>query len=81
MTAPLQCQQDAARFASTPDQTEVYERHLGVRAAVALLVAGHRSEERAARRRPVYAVLARSVERQARIQGLGSIRVERAASA
>jgi hypothetical protein len=65
MTALLQCQEDANRFASTADQTEAYERHLGVRASVALLIFGDRSA--------AYDVLARSVERQARIQGIARV--------
>lgn len=58
-------QQNAARFASTPEPQIDQERHSGVRAAVEQLRAG----------RPGYALfkLARSVERQNRIAGGGTV--------
>lgn len=73
MNTELQVQQNARRFASTAEQTVAYERHLGVRVAVGLLVAEHPAM--------AYDVLARSVERQARIEGLGLIHIEPAQEA
>ena len=56
---------DAGRVATTSYQAVAYERRLGVRAAVALLVHPF------ATRRDVLVVLLASVERQARLSGCG----------
>lgn len=40
MSAPLQCQQDAARVATTADQAVAYARHQGCRDAFALILDG-----------------------------------------
>lgn len=64
MSAPTVWQANAAEFASTPESYLDAERHDAVRKAVAALREG----------RPGYAlfVMARSLERQTRIAGLGT---------
>lgn len=68
MTAPLQCQQDAARVATTADQAVAYARHQGCRDAFALILDGEPDMARW--------VLARAVERQARMQGVTGVHIE-----
>ncbi|WP_248582573.1 hypothetical protein [Nocardioides sp. InS609-2] len=63
-------QENAARFASTPVSSIDMERRSAVRRAVELLA------ERPSRRGYALFVLVRSVERQARIAGAGSIPIE-----
>lgn len=62
MTGELQAQAVVRRAATTADLAVPHERHLGVRTAVALLVADQPAV--------AWNVLARSVERQARMSGI-----------
>lgn len=62
---------NAAAFAFTADQQVDHHRRAGIRDAIAQLRAGDADQ--------AHQVLVRSVERQNRIAGNGSIRVEEAA--
>ena len=68
MTALLHAQLDAARAATTAEQAVAYEQHLGCRATVALLIADQPALARK--------VLARAVERQARMAGIGGVHID-----
>lgn len=61
---------DAGRVATTSDQAVAYERRLGVRASVALLIHPF------ATRRDALIVLLSSVERQAVLAGCGRVHLE-----
>ena len=64
---PTSWQQNAASFATTPEQAIDAERHRGVRRAL-----GYLTQEQPSRGRAFYE-LSRSVIRQARIAGLGTL--------
>ncbi len=63
---PLTCQVAVGRAATKQDAAITAERHLGTRTTAAVIAAGHPLSL-------AWDILARSVERQARIAGLGRI--------